>query len=79
MVGETAELAAAVELPSYAAIRRVDQLPEWREFIASVSTMQRAVFGEGPAVEKVVARLDRMGGDEQFWAVEAANTVVYVG
>jgi hypothetical protein len=79
MIGEAAKLAGQVELPPEVVVRRVDQLPERTEVIAAASAMQREVFGGGPSTEEVVARLDRMGDDEQFWVAEAANTIVCAG
>jgi len=81
MVGEAAKLAVEVELPPEVVIRRVDQLPEPErtEVIAAASAMQRDVFGGGPSTEEVVARLERMRDDEQFWVAEAAHTIVCAG
>ena len=79
MVGEAAKLAVDVELPPGVVVRRVDQLPERTEVIAAASAMQRAVFGGGPSADEVIARLDRVGDDEQFWVAEAAGTVVCAG
>lgn len=79
MVGEAAKLAVEVELPPEVVIRRVDQLPERTEVMAAVSAMQREVFGGGPSPQEVMARLDRMGDDEQFWAAEAGDTIVCAG
>ena len=79
MVGEAVKLAVGVDLPPEVVIRRVDQLPERTEVIAAASAMQRDIFGGGPSTEEVVARLDRMGDDEQFWVAEAANTIVCAG
>ncbi|MHB8296668.1 MAG: GNAT family N-acetyltransferase [Acidimicrobiales bacterium] len=79
MVGEAAKLAVEVELPRQVVIRRVDQLPERTEVIAAASAMQRDVFGGGPSTEEVIARLDRMGDDEQFWVAETVNTIVCAG
>jgi len=81
MVGEAAKLAVEVALPPGVVIRRVDQLPELEraEVVAAASAMQRDVFGGGPSPEEVVARLDRMGGDEQFWVAEVAHRVVCAG
>jgi len=81
MVGDAATLAVDVELPPEVVIRRVDQLPEPErsEVIAAASAMQRDVFGGGPSTEEVIARLGRMGDNEQFWVAEAAHTVVCAG
>ena len=81
MVGEAAKLAVEVELPPEVVIRRVDQLPEPErtEVIAAASAMQRDVFGGGPSTQEVIARLDRLGDDEQFWVAEAAHMVVCAG
>lgn len=79
MVGEAATLAVEVELPPEVGIRRVDQLPERSAVIAAASSMQRRVFGAGPSTEEVLSRLDRMGGDEQFWVAQVADQVVCAG
>jgi len=79
MVGEAAKLAVEVELPPEVVVKRVDQLPERREVIAAASSMQRDVFGGRPSTEEVVARLDRMRGDEQFWVAEVAGRIVCAG
>lgn len=79
MVGEAAELAVPVDLPPHVVVRRVDHLAGAAEVIAAAAAMQRAVFGGGPSAEEVVARLERMGGEEQFWVAETAGTVVCAG
>jgi hypothetical protein len=79
MVGQAAKLAADVDLPSEVVIRRVDQLPDRTELVAAASSMQRDVFGGGPSVDEVIARLDRIGGDEQFWVAQVGLRVVCAG
>ena len=79
MVGEATALAAEVELPAEAVVRRVDQLPERNQVVAAASRMQRDVFGEGPSAEEVLERLDRSDGLEEFWVVEVDGEVVCAG
>lgn len=79
MVGEAARLAVAVELPAGVVVRRVDLLPDRVGVIAAAADLQRTVFGGGPSADEVLARLDRMGGDEQFWVAEVAGRVVCAG
>lgn len=79
MVGEAAKLAVEVDLPAEVVIRRVDQLPERTELIAAASAMQHDVFAGGPSADEILARLDRVGDDEQFWVAQAGNTIVCAG
>jgi ribosomal protein S18 acetylase RimI-like enzyme len=78
MIGEADKLAVDVQLPDGVVIRRVDHLPERAGLVAAVR-MQLAVFGGGPSPEEVLSRVDRMGGDEQFWVAEASDRVVCAG
>ena len=79
MVGEAAALAGDVELPAGTVVRRVDQLPDRAPIVEQASRLQRVVFGGGPGAEEVLARLDRSGGLEEFWVVEADREVVCAG
>jgi hypothetical protein len=79
MVGEAAALAVDVDLPPGVTVRRVDQLPERESVVAAAARLQRDVFGGGPGAEEVLERLDRSGGLEEFWVVEADGDVVCAG
>ena len=79
MVGEASALAVDVELPPGLTVRRVDQVPDRERVVGAAALMQRQVFGGGPDAAEVLERLDRSGGLEEFWVVEADGQVVCAG
>jgi GNAT superfamily N-acetyltransferase len=73
MVGEASHLAVDVALPDGVTVRRVDQLPERQALVTEASEVAAQIFGDGPAGEEMLERLDRTQGLEQFWVAEAAT------
>lgn len=79
MVGAADKLAVDVDLPDGLTVRRVDDLPDRETVVREAAQMQRDVFGSGPSGDEVLARLDRMNGQETFWVAEADGRVVSAG
>ncbi len=83
MIGDAAGLAGA-PAPDGVVVRRVDDAPDRDAAVAAAAEMQGRVFGGGPSVEDVLARLAGSGDAAQFWVAqvesgEAEGVVVGAG
>lgn len=72
MIGDATGLAEA-PVPDGVVVRRVDNAPDRVAVLTAAVEMQRRVFGAGPSVEDVLARLASSGDEAQFWVAQEAS------